>query len=90
MHPLILQQLAADHIDEMITKADGRRHARQARRAPPARIPRQRTRDGPPRVASGVAGPLAAGAPRVFPIHPSRTRSARACCAGAVERGGWS
>ena len=40
--------------------------------------------------ASGVPGPLAVGAPRVFHIHPSRTRSAHACCANAVERGGWS
>ena len=33
MHPLILQQLTADHINEMIGKADDRRQARQARRA---------------------------------------------------------
>jgi hypothetical protein len=33
MHPLILQQLTADHINEMIAKADDRRQARQARRA---------------------------------------------------------
>lgn len=33
MNPLIMQQLAADHINEMIAEADGRRQARQARRA---------------------------------------------------------
>ena len=33
MNPLIMQQLAADHINEMIGKADDRRQARQARRA---------------------------------------------------------
>ena len=33
MNPLIMQQLAADHINEIITKADDRRQARQARRA---------------------------------------------------------
>jgi hypothetical protein len=33
MHPLIMQQLAADHLNEMIAKADDRRPARQARRA---------------------------------------------------------
>jgi hypothetical protein len=33
MHPLIIQQLAADHLNEMIAEADDRRQARQARRA---------------------------------------------------------
>ena len=33
MNPLIMQQLAADHIIEMIAEADDRRQARQARRA---------------------------------------------------------
>ncbi len=33
MHPLIMQQLTADHINEMIAEADDRRQARQARRA---------------------------------------------------------
>jgi hypothetical protein len=33
MNPLIMQQLAADHINEMIAKADDRRQACQARRA---------------------------------------------------------
>jgi hypothetical protein len=33
MNPLIMQQLAADHINEMIAKADDGRRARRARRA---------------------------------------------------------
>jgi hypothetical protein len=33
MNPLMMQQLAADHINEMIAKAEDRRQARQARRA---------------------------------------------------------
>ena len=33
MNPLIMQQLAADHINEMVAKADDRRQARQACRA---------------------------------------------------------
>ncbi len=49
MHPLILQQLAADHINEMIAKADDRRRARQARRARPSRTSGQRTQHGLPR-----------------------------------------
>ena len=32
MHPLILQQLAADRVAEMIARADGRRNARRAAR----------------------------------------------------------
>ena len=32
MHPLILQQLAADHVNGMIAAAAGSRRARQARR----------------------------------------------------------
>ena len=35
MNPLIMQQLAADHINEMIAEADDRRQARQVR---PARL----------------------------------------------------
>jgi hypothetical protein len=33
MNPLIMRQLAADHVNEMIAEADDRRQARQARRA---------------------------------------------------------
>ena len=33
MNSLIVQQLAADHINEMIAEAGDRRQARQARRA---------------------------------------------------------
>ena len=33
MNPLIMQQLATDHLNEIIAKADDRRQAHQARRA---------------------------------------------------------
>ncbi len=49
MHPLILQQLAADRINDMLAKADNRRQARQARRTRPSRPSRQRTRHSLPR-----------------------------------------
>ncbi|MGO9506243.1 MAG: hypothetical protein ACLPXZ_02475 [Mycobacterium sp.] len=49
MHPLILQQLAADRINDMIAKADNRRQAREARRARQSRPSRQRTRHSLPR-----------------------------------------
>ena len=41
MHPLILQQLAANRVAEMIARAGGRRQERQARGARPARTSRQ-------------------------------------------------
>ena len=49
MHPLILQQPAADRVNDMIAKADNRRQARQMRRARPSRPSRQRTRHSLPR-----------------------------------------
>ena len=68
MHPLILQQLAADRINDTLAKADNRRQARQARRARPSRSSRQRTRHSlprtqaePPRTATTPA--VAAGRP---------------------------
>jgi hypothetical protein len=36
MHPVILRQLAADHIKEMHAKADDQRQARQARGGAPS------------------------------------------------------
>jgi hypothetical protein len=36
MHPVILRQLAADHIKEMHAKADDQRRARRARRRAPS------------------------------------------------------
>ena len=47
MHPLILQQLAADRVAEMIARADGRRQERQARGARPARTSRRRAWPSP-------------------------------------------
>ena len=44
MHPVMLRQLAADHIRELVTEADDARRAHEARRArrhrPPARLRR--------------------------------------------------
>ena len=48
MHPMILQKLAADRINDMIAKADNQRQARQAR-ARPSRPSRQRARHSLPR-----------------------------------------
>jgi hypothetical protein len=49
MHPLIPQQLAADHVNDMIAAAAGSRRARQARRARRSRTSRLRTQPGLPR-----------------------------------------
>ena len=49
MHPVILQQLAAERIREMIADADDARQARHARRARRSRTPAHMTRpDLPP------------------------------------------
>jgi hypothetical protein len=39
MHPVILRQLAAEHIKEMHAKADDQRRARRARRHAPGSTP---------------------------------------------------
>ena len=49
MHPLTLQQLAADHVNDMIATAAGSRRARQARRERRSRTSRLRTQLGLPR-----------------------------------------
>ena len=49
MHPLILQQLAADRINDMLAKAGNRRQTCQARRARPSRPSKQKTRPSLPR-----------------------------------------
>ena len=46
MHPLTLQQLAADHINDMIAAAAGSRGARQARRTRRSRTSRLRAQPG--------------------------------------------
>ena len=50
MHPVILQQLAAERISEMIADADDARRARQARRGRRSRTPAHMTRPGLPRM----------------------------------------
>ena len=86
MHPLILQQLAADRINDMIAKADNRRQARQARRARPSRPSRQRTRHSlprtqaePPRTAATTAvAAIPAPADPAFRPGPPVSVTARA------------
>ena len=50
MHPVILQQLAAERVREMIADADDVRRARQARRGRRSPTPAHMTRPDPPRV----------------------------------------
>ena len=50
MHPLILQQLVAERVSEMIADADDARRARQARRGRRSRTPVHITRPDLPRM----------------------------------------
>jgi len=46
MHPFVVQQLAAEHVTELLAEADDARRARQARRARRPRNSWQGTRMG--------------------------------------------
>jgi hypothetical protein len=48
MHPLILQQLVTDRVNDMIAAAADSRRAREARRTRRARTSRRRTQPGLP------------------------------------------
>lgn len=62
MHPLILQQLAAGHVNDMIAAAAGSRRARQPRRTRRSRTFRLTTQLGLPRSQAGLQ-PAASPAP---------------------------
>jgi hypothetical protein len=55
MHPVILQQLAAERVSYMIANAEDRHLAHQARLARRSRRSRQKTRPGPPSLHRGWA-----------------------------------
>lgn len=57
MHPVILQQLAAERVSYMIAKAEDWHLARQARLARRSRTSRQKTRPGPPRTQAEIERP---------------------------------
>jgi hypothetical protein len=76
MHPLIMQQLTADHINEMIARAAAWRQPRQVRRARPSRTSGQRAHHGlpgtqaePPRASASavIAAVPAHRGPRLGP-----------------------
>jgi hypothetical protein len=48
MHPLILQQLVTDHVNDLTAAAAGSRRAREGRRTRRARPSRRRTQPGLP------------------------------------------
>ena len=62
MHLLILEQLAADHVNDMIAAAARSRRARQARRTRRSRTSRLRTQPGLPRSQAELQ-PAASPAP---------------------------
>ena len=57
MHPVILQQLAAERVSYMIAKAEDWHLVRQARLARRSRTSRQKTRPGPPRTQAKIERP---------------------------------
>jgi hypothetical protein len=69
MHPVILQQLAAERTNDMIAKADGWRRARQARRARQSQTSGPMTRDGLPRAQAEPGRPSASTAAAAVPAN---------------------
>ena len=90
MNPLIMQQLAADHINEMIARAADWRQPRQVRRARPSRTSGQRAQHGLPRTQ---AEPLRASAGTAIAAVPApagpATGAMTRCACWAPEMGGW-
>jgi hypothetical protein len=74
MHPVIMQQLAADHIRELITEAEDAQRSRQARRiqrrGQPARLRRSIGLYAQQRQSRLSPGPSSPPAPRT-PVRPS-------------------
>ena len=75
MHPLILQQLAADRVSYMIAQAEDWHLAHQARLARRSPTPRQKTRPGLPRTQAEIelpsANTAAPAVPAAGPPGPS-------------------
>jgi hypothetical protein len=61
MHPLILQQLVTDRVNDMIATAAGSRRAREARRARRARTSGRRTQPGLPTTVGNPSTAQATG-----------------------------
>ena len=74
MHPVIIQQLAADHIRELITEAEDAQRSRQARRiqrhGQPARLKRSTGLYAQQRQSRLSPEPSSPPAPRT-PVRPS-------------------
>ena len=75
MHPVIVQQLAAEHVKEMIADTDDARRARQARRTRQSRASRHTMRPG--RRALAEAG-LASASTAVAAVPVASTPGPRA------------
>jgi DNA-directed RNA polymerase specialized sigma24 family protein len=79
MHPVILQQLAAEHRQQMLAEADDARRAQQARRARPRRPPAQVRRPGRARAQRESEPVTAATAANMRPSCPPARRSLAMC-----------
>lgn len=79
MHPAILRQLAAEHLQQMLAEADDARRAHQARRARPRRPPAQVMRPSRARTQRESEPVTAATAANMRPCCPPARRSLAMC-----------
>lgn len=90
MHPVILQQLAAERVSYMITKAEDWHLAHQARLARRSRASGQKPRPGLPRTQAGIepssANSAAPAVPAAGMPGPS-ANSGQDCELALAERG---
>jgi len=90
MHPVILQQLAAERVGYMITKAEAWHLAHQARLARRSRASRQKPRPGLPRTQAEIeqspANSAACAVPAVGMPRASAD-SSQGCELALAERG---
>jgi hypothetical protein len=87
MHPVILQQLAAERVSYMIAKAEDWHLAHQARLTRRSRTSRQKTRPGLPRTQAEIERPSAdTAAPAARTPGPSADNG-QGCELALAERG---
>lgn len=85
MHPVMLQQLAAERVKDMIAKADKHRRARHARRARKSRPSAPMTQPGRQRTQAEPDDSSLALHPGSAPACADATHSIRISAAGSVD-----
>jgi hypothetical protein len=87
MHPVILQQLAAERVSYMITKAEDWHLAHQARLARRSRASRQKPRPGLPRTQAEIEQSSANSAVPAVGMPGPSADSGQGCELALAERG---